>query len=396
MSMKISIAISLIILSVGAVIGMHDRQQLAALRVTQENLSVKAAILGVSADRAALTSRNRTRRTAIAKRSIAEVLAIANQIRQLGSPNGLNHDAIMTLNWHILDELSAWDVTELKALLAEIHANSDLDEQSRHLLSSSCSSVLAHDHPQAALILFTSSPELYPVSLQNNWISTALASWARNDHIAAIAWLEKNPQHHSLYEVTGILSAVAEHDPQLAFRLLSGELKLKDGNGGAIGQILNSAKTLDQKTAALAGLREYLPTTQTGDKLDLYRKSYLSMLTVGMEREGFDDITRWISDVKLTPQEMNPLLDRLTFPAHNETGKWIEWMRKTLPADHADDRIGLFVHAWVQNDYKAAAQWAESQPKGKDRKRVLEMILGSWPERDLAGKAAFAKEHPLE
>ena len=95
--MKISIAASILILVVGAVIGRHDRQQLAALRTTQEHLIAKAAKLGVSSDRAQLTSRNRPARAAIAKLSITEVLELAKEIQRLNAPDGQNQQAIGAL-----------------------------------------------------------------------------------------------------------------------------------------------------------------------------------------------------------------------------------------------------------------------------------------------------------
>ena len=195
--MKISIAASMLILAVGAVIGWHDRQQLAALRITQEQLIAKAAKLGVSSDRAQLTSRKRPTRAAIAKLSTSEVLEIAKEIQRLNTPDGLNYQAIAALNWRILDGLSAWDVSELKTLLAEIHTNPDLNQQTRGMLASSCTTVLAHDHPQAALKIFISSPELFTDGNVMSLVCTALATLAKSDLTTAIGWLKDNPQPFS-------------------------------------------------------------------------------------------------------------------------------------------------------------------------------------------------------
>ncbi len=394
--MKISIAASILILVVGAVIGSHDKQQLAALRTTQEQLIAKSAKLGISSDPAQDTKRERPTRAAIAKLSISEVLEIAKEIQRLYTPDGQNYQAIGNLNWRILDGLSSWDVSELKALLAEIRINPDLNQQTRDLLSSSCSTILAHNHPQAALGIFNNSPELFTGGNVMSFVCTALATWARSDLTAAIEWLKKNPQPYSVHAVTGILAAVAEQDPQQAFRLLSGQLKLKDGNGDAIWQIVNSAKTFEQKSATLAGLREYLPTIQTGDALDHYGKSYLHLLATDMHREDMDAITRWISESKLTPKEMDPFLDGLSNATNKETGRWIEWMRQSLPAEQADKRIENLIHNWATNDYQAAALWASTQPEGKDREQVLNTIHRYWPEQDPTGKEAFAREHGID
>lgn len=392
--MKISIAVSILILVIGAVIGRHDRQQLAALRIKQEQLIARAAKLGVSTNPAQATRRERPTRAAIAKLSISEVLEIAKDIQRLNTPGGLNYQAIGALNWRILDGLSAWDLSELKALLAEIRTNPDLNQQTRWILASSCTTVLANDHPQAALGMFTSSPELFTEHDPMSLVCTALATWARSDLTAALEWLKKNPQPFSDYAVSGIISAVAEQDPQHAFRLI-GQLGLKDKNQAAW-QIVNSAKTFDQKSATLAGLREYLTSIQDGNLLDEYGKSYLRMLAADMHREGIEAITRWISESKLTPQELDPFLDGLVNATNSgETGRWIEWMRKSLSAKQADRRIEHLIQQWAARDYQAAAQWAESQPAGKDHDQILNNIYSNWPKQDPAGKEAFAKEHGI-
>ena len=393
--MKISIAVSILILAIGAVIARHDRQQLAALRSTQEQLIAKAAKLGVSSNHAHLTKRARPARAAIAKLSISEVLEIAKEIQRLNTPDGLNYQAIGTLQWRILDGLSAWDVTDLKALLTEIRTNPDLNEQTGGTLASSCCTVLANDHPQAALGMFTNSPELFMEGDAMSLVCTALATWARSDLTAALEWLKKNPQPFADYAKAGIISGVAEQDPQHAFRLI-GQLDLKDKNQAAW-QIMRSAKTFDQKSATLAGLREYLPTIQTGDLGDEYRKSYLRMSAHDMHREGIEAITGWISASKLTPQEMDPFLDGLANATQGEeTGRWIEWMRKSLPTAKADRRIEILIHQWATRDYQAAAQWATSQPTGKDREQVLKTIQRYWPEQDPSGKEAFAQKHGIK
>lgn len=393
--MKISIAAAILILAIGAVIGRHDRQQLAALRITQENLIAKAAELGISSNRAELTKRERPARVAIAKLSITEVLEIAKEVQRLSTPYGLNQKAILTLNLRILDNLSAWDTTELKALLAEIRIHPDLNEQTRSFLSSSCSTVLANDHPQAALGMITSSRELFTEGDHMSLVCTALATLARSDLTAAIDWLKKNPQPFSEYAESGIISAVAEQDPQHAFRLI-GQLDLKRRHE-AVWQIMSSAKTFDQKSATLAGLREYLPTIQNGDSLDHYGESYLSLLAADMHREDIEAITRWISESKLTPKELEPFLGGLGNPTNRcETGQWIELMRQSLPTKQADLRIDNLINNWTSNDYQAAVQWATTQSGSKDSRQVLEKILLSWPSKDPAGKEAFAKEHGIK
>jgi hypothetical protein len=116
-----------------------------------------------------------------------------------------------------------------------------------------------------------------------------------------------------------------------------------------------------------------------------------------MRREGIEDITRWISESKLTPQELDPFLDGLANSTQGEeSGRWIEWMRQSLPTEKADERIEDLIRRWAMRDYQAAAQWATTQPESKDREQVFKTIHRYWPEKDPAGKEAFAKEYEIE
>ena len=245
--MKISITASVLILAAGAVLGGQDRQQLAALRTTQKRLAAEAATLGISPDAALHPTRSAKRsiRVASAKLSTAELIEIAGKYHELP----------------LLDSLSAMDPADLKALLAEAATNPDLDERARILLRHSCSTVLANDHPRTALEIFTSSPELFTAGDRGGSLFlTALACLAKEDLTAALDWLRKNPQQYAAQAKGEIIAAVAEQDSQLAFRLVT-ELGL-GGSNQAIGPIVDVAKTLEQKSAALAGLREYLASIQ--------------------------------------------------------------------------------------------------------------------------------------
>jgi hypothetical protein len=71
-------------------------------------------------------------------------------------------------------------------------------------------------------------------------------------------------------------------------------------------------------------------------------------------------------------------------------------MRQSLPADQVDRRIENLIHQWASRDYQAAAQWATSQPEGKDREQVLKTILRYWPEQDPAGKEAFVRKYGIQ
>lgn len=380
--MKISIAASVLILAAGAVLGWHDRQQLAALRTTQKQLAREAATLGISPD-AALHPTRSTKRSI---RGTAAKLATAELIEQAKAMDPLR----------LLDSLSVLDPAGLKAILAEAATNGDLDERFRMMLRDSCTTVLANDHPRTALEIFTSSPELFTAGDRGGSLFlTALACLAKEDLTAALDWLRKNPQQYAAQAKGEIIAAVAEQDSQLAFRLVT-ELGL-GGSNQAIGPIVDAAKTLEQKSAALAGLREYLATIQDEKARGQVAEISIGGLARHVEREGFESATRWISEMKFTAREFDQFIERMNFPTTNgETGRWIEWLRESPPAEETEQRIDNLIRQWVTTDYQAAAQWAMTRPLGKDRDETFKNIYNYWPEDDSAAREAFAKEHGIK
>lgn len=397
--MKISIAATLLILAAGAGLGWHDRQQLAALRTTQNLLATQAAKLGVSPDPAQnptrSTKRERPSRPAAAKLSTAGLIGLTKEMERLNTAGGANYDAINALQLRIFDSLSALDPAGIKALLAEITTNPDLGKWPRMMLGNCCTTVFANDHPQAALEIFTSSPELFTEGDRGrSLVLTALVCLAKNDLTAALDWMRKNPQHFVDDAKGEIISAVAKQDALLAFRLVT-ELDFKI-SAYAVGQILNSLKSLEEKSAALAGLREYLATIRDEKVRDQLAASSISGLAGAIGKESFESATRWIAGENLTPQELGQFAKVLHVSTSNgETGRWIEWLHQSLPAKQADRQIEDLIHRWTSTDYQAAAQWAMTQPPGKDRDQTLQQIHQNWPKQDAAGKQAFAIRHGI-
>src|SRR6478672_7311320 len=89
MSMRISIAVSILILTVGAGLGWHDRQQLAALQTTQKQLAAEVAKLGIPPDAGAnptrSTKRKRASRAIAEKLSTAELIGLVKEMERLNT-----------------------------------------------------------------------------------------------------------------------------------------------------------------------------------------------------------------------------------------------------------------------------------------------------------------------
>ena len=101
--------------------------------------------------------------------------------------------------------------------------------------------------------------------------------------------------------------------------------------------------------------------------------------------------------MKFTAREFDQFIERMNFPTTNgETGRWIEWLRESPPAEGTEQRIDNLIRQWVTTDYQAAAQWAMTRPPGKDRDETFKNIYRYWPKDDSAAREAFAKEHGIK
>lgn len=382
--MKISIACSVLILAIGAGLGWHDRQLLVALEITQKQLAAETVKLEIPAGDGENPGRSTKRKRPV--RSAAAILSTAELIELT------EHADLLQL----YDGLSDLDPAGLKALLAEIAATSDRDEPTRMTLRHCCTTVLANDHPQAALEIFSRSPELFEEGDRGrSLVLTALGCLAKNNLAASLDWVRNHPQHFPEDAKGEIITAVGQQDARLAFQLIT-ELDYKISDY-AIRQILDSQKTLAEKSGAVAGLREYLATVEDEKVRSQRAKSAIGALASQIGRESFTAATRWISEQNLTAQEFRQFVEGLNISTTNgETARWIEWLRQQPPGQAADPRIKHLIYQWTCDDYQAAMQWALTQPLGKDRDQILKTIHGNWPKQDPAGKEAFAKEHGIK
>ena len=437
--MKISIALTALILAVGAVIGWQDHRHLISAGETHSKLVSEAGKLGIAVDSANpaaaphVTKRERENREVSAKDTAADLIAFAKEMEAMEkSGKGRPDEGMQKRILDLMDKMMALDAGQIKILIAELRACTDLKDETRQNIIGFSIMTLANDHPQAALALFTESGDLMKDNrMGGHVVSSALARWAKDDPAGALEWVRKNAETHPDLVTDeakrGIIKGAAANDPKLAFKLI-GELGLKQSSQ-AISDIVGAAKTPEERTASLGAIREYLATLTDEAALKEAGRSASSALARGLGSEGFESATKWLESSKLTPEELEAVSSGLPHNVKSaDTGKWIEWLGAKLPPEKMKDSVPNMVRNWTQDDYQAAgtwlgatpdgpaknlsvkayaetvskyepevaAQWAMTLPAGKEREQTLKTIQRNWPEADPDGAAAFAKEHGIK
>ena len=440
--MRISIALSLLILAIGAAVGWQDHQRLIAVREDHAKLVAEAASSGITLaavhqeDGVRLTKRVRENKEEDARSAAARFIAFAKEMQAIEEKGDQPDENVQKQIIDLMDLMMSLDASQLKTVIAEIRASKDIKDEMRQGLIGFSIMTLANDHPQAALALFTESSDLMEGNgMSNHVISSSLTKWAKEDPLGALEWVRKNgekfPDVVNDDAKRGMIAGAASNDPKLAFQLI-GELGFKDTEG-AIDSIMDSAKTTAERTAVLTALRDHLAAMPEGEEKQQISSSSIQSLAQNAAKEGFESGSRWIEGAGFTPEQFADLAGGgFSYQIKSgETGKWVEWMGRTLPEGKADAGIQNMMKRWTQSDYQAAgkwlsstpdgparnvsirsyaetvsryepetaAQWAMTLPPGKDRDTTLRNIYQSWPKEDEASKAAaeaFKAEHGIK
>lgn len=441
--MRFSIALSLLILAIGALVGWQEHQRLVVVRASHAKLVAEAAGSGVSIDPAhpedgvRVTKRERENKDEDARKAAARFIAFAREMQAAQETGEESDEGNQKKVIDLMDLMMSLDAAQLKIVIAEIRASKDLKDDMRQGLIGFSIMTLANDHPQAALALFTESSDLMKGNgMSEHVISSSLAKWAKDDPMAALEWVRKNgekfPDLVNDDAKRGMISGAAANDPKLAFQLI-GELGLKNSND-AIRSIVDAATTPEQRTATLAALREHLAAMTDEKARAEASNNAVQSLASNAAKDGFESGSKWIESAGLTPEQLANLgSSGFSWSVKgDDTGKWVEWMGKTLPAGNVSGSgIRNMVSNWTQNDYQAAgkwlsstpdgpaknisirsyaetvskyepetaAQWAMTLPPGKDREHTLATIYQNWPKDDDASKAAaeaFRAEHGIK
>ncbi len=432
--MKASLALALLILAVGAFFGWKQNAQLTTVRETHRLVVAEASALGLSPEHllaegkkplpTKLAREDSQEKTAAAKSFSKELVAFAVEMKKMEKEGQQPDEAMQKRIMEVMGRFLDLSPAQIKVVIAELRASSEVDDEMRKGIVGFSIMMLANDHPESALALFTESSDLIDLpGMGRHVVASSLGKFAEKDPLGALEWIRKNSKDHSELVTeeskAAVIAGAAKQDPKLAISLI-GELELKS-QGKVAGSLAQSARTPEERTALLTALRG---DKNQGDLL----KATLGSMGGQIAGEGFEAGQTWLSSAGLSEQEAESFSDGLShWQTKGETGKWIDWMAGELPAEKIPQKVDNLVSQWTREDYQAAgswingaqegpakqaavksyartvapyepasaAQWAVTLPAGQERDQLLKNVHEEWKKKDEAAAAEFAKEHDL-
>jgi hypothetical protein len=224
--------------------------------------------------------------------------------------------------------------------------------------------MMANDHPEAALAIFTETSDFKELQgMGDHIVPAALGKWAEKDPLGALEWLRgnsgKNADLVSADAKAAIIAGAAKQDPRLALDLID-ELEPAPEDRGRIAMgLARSARTPEERNGLLAALRE------GGDPKRELLHSVLGTMAHQVTSENFDESQEWIATAKLSETEMAEFARNIApWQTKDDTGKWIEWMADKLPPAQLGEKMDQMVTQWTRQDFKAAGEWINGSPEG--------------------------------
>lgn len=437
--MKHSLALAAGILVIGFLPGIYQQKRLGDLRGDFDGLARRAEKLGVSIEglddprgpRA--TKRQREESERAMKATSAEVIRFARELEEMRKAGGKADADFQSRSMEVLARLSELDSSQISAFIRTLRDEPGLSASTQGSLIAYAILSLSDQNPEAAITLYAEASDLMRGRLLGSQIlSASINNLARNDPDRALQWLKTHGGKFGEEEADemkrALLAGTAANHPDRAFKLV-GELNFENPTEAVNAIIASGHDNQGQRGALLDGLRTYLAGVQDPELRDEISANAMETFARTCDKEGFDSLTEWLSDKKLTEKEKIQFSAGLSwFTTKQDTGRWVEWMEGNLPSAELSEPVREIVGEWTQQDYVAAGQWlsktkdgpgktaavqayasavaeyepqiavqwALTLPEGPAREATFREIYSNWPSKDPEGAAAFAREHGLE
>lgn len=372
--MKASLALAFLILAAAALFGWKQQGQLAAAREVRSQVMAEARSLGLAPDAlladgsAPLPSKlgrlDGADKAAAATAFAKELIAFAVEMKEAEkNSGGVPDPEVQTRAMEMMSRLLDFDAAQIKQVIAELRASTEIDDETRSGIIAFSVMMMANDHPQAALAIFTESSDLKGMEgmMGDHVVSAALGKWAEKDPMAALEWIRENTEKHSKLvsdqAKAAVIAGAAKQDPKLAIRLID-ELELKN-SGQVTMSLAMSARTAEERNNLIAALRE------GGEKKQEMLHSVLGAMAHQVTSGKFEDGQAWLATADLSETEMAEFAGNIsTWQSSADTGKWIDWMADKLPPDQLGPKRDEMVSQWTRQDFKAAGDWINNSPEG--------------------------------
>lgn len=430
--MRISAAISLLILAVAALFGWRDHHELAGLRSENYRLTGEAAVMGIALDEPAhgkhITKRERADKLEEARRTALDIIDLARELERLMESGDTTSVVMQDRILKALESIGSLDSEQLKVLIEAFRDAQGLSDNMHGVLLSVAFQALIDRNPKDALgLLLDEQSRSFDGSHRSHLVSASLSKWAESDPDDALRWVRDSSLDFMSRQAmeTALVHGTARADLPLAMKWI-GEFGISD----KLGAITKIAGELDD----LSGRAELLRLMKEQPEVFGQKEINGALVTMGTEigRGGFDEGARWIKENGFSESEISNLIagGLVSHAKGADRGRWLEWMGGNLTGEPRERYIGEQVRDWTAKDHRAAGewlaalpegpakapsvaafattvaeydpqiatQWALTMPPGVKRKETLKEIHKHWPQDDAASKAAreaFAREHGL-
>ncbi len=407
--MKISLALTAVIIAAALALGWSDRREMTELRTEHRKLVSEAEALGIATsdkpgeqEAAAKRRVHRDRGTREAEaaevravtRELVDLILEVKRLQESGEP--MPGPEIQAQMMETIARVLELNAAQLKTLIAEIRNVPELDEETRGELTGFAIMMLANDHPQVALALFSEASDLLTdVRMKNHLVPAALARWAQDDPLAALDWFQQHGKDIEMpdHAKNAMVGAMVKSDPDHALQLI-GELKLDPGN--ALATLVGSAGNDEERTQLLAKARDYLAKLPEQDRRKAETSAY-SRLGTQLSQGNFESAARWLAEADLDDTEKSAFANGIHANLiDGKTDRWIGWVAENLPPEEAAEKISGLVQGWTRKDYVAAGTWLAAQPDGPTKAAAVASFAETVGPHDPESAANWAKTLPAE
>ncbi len=371
LSLRVPIGITITLGLILAYFILTNQSQLNQLRQTNESLLAETKTSGLNLNQASSPSTRSRPNARDVERIARDFMAYGVEFKTVYNDDQVSKLDQATRDRMIaqMDDITSLNQKELQRLIEIISAEPDFDPAVRkNLITFAFYRWLEKNRP-AALDFFTQSPQLakqFGRSL-TNMVGTTLQLWVDQAPDEAIAWMRNSRDQF----VDGILNfiiypfarSIVLQRPIETFDLVN-EFSEKPHSFFPV-ILQNNDLSIAQRTSALANVREMAKDLEdpVAQKEFLFKNTKALVLGQKNKQGDFQTAIDTIQANNLQPEEFefiwNPAINDLGYYIKDEqTGQWISWLQKNIPAEKSSRRIKQLLKSWQRRDPAAAHSFA--------------------------------------